>query len=546
MKNRLRNMLTPFAAACILWLPASATTGEETDFQQVIPRPLSVTSLPGGTFTLRSGMTVSYPKGNKAMARNATFLTEYVQTQTGVKLMPIKGRTEKSGIRLTLGLDNPNREAYIITVNERGIGIQGASEAGVFYGIQALRKALPATATEKISVPYAVVTDQPRFAYRGSMLDCSRHFFPVDFIKKYIDLLAMHNINTFHWHITDDQGWRFEVKKYPQLAKDGSRREQTVIGHNTGRFDGKPYEPGFYTQKECRDIVAYADERHVTVIPEIDMPGHMLAALSVRPDLGCTGGPYKVGQQWGVYDDVLCAGNPQTVEFIRDVLGELIGVFPSTYIHVGGDECPKTRWKSCPRCQARAQELGFTSAGRHSVEEQLQSYLIHEAEAFLNKHGRNMIGWDETLEGGLAPNATVMSWRGFEGGMEAARQHHKVIMTPTSHCYFDYYQTQNLQNEPLSIGGFVPLSKVYTLEPVPDILSEEEKGYIIGAQANLWTEYVLTPEHVEYMLLPRLSAMCEVQWTHPTAKDYKNFRNRLSRMKELYSRYGYNCAPHME
>lgn len=543
MKNKLKRIFV--GTMCALCLPTMQTFGENADFQHVIPRPLSIVALAGGSFNITSGMAVTYPKGNEKMAQNAGFLCEYLKTQTGVELVPVKGKAEKTAVRLSLGLANPNKDAYLITVTEEGIHIQGATESGVFYGIQTLRKAIPAENSPILQIPFTVVTDQPRFSYRGSMLDTSRHFFPVDFIKKYIDILALHNINTFHWHITDDQGWRFEVKRYPELAIQGSKREQTVIGRNTGKFDGTPYEPGYYTQKECREIVAYAAERYINIIPEIDMPGHMLAALSVYPELGCTGGPYKVGQQWGVFDDVLCAGNPQTVEFIRNVLGELIKVFPSPYIHVGGDECPKTRWKACPKCQAKAKELGFT-AGKHSVEEQLQSYIIHEAEAFLNKHGRNIIGWDETLEGGLAPNATVMSWRGFEGGVEAARQHHKVIMTPTSHCYFDYYQSQDTQHEPLAIGGFVPVSKVYALEPMPSVLTDEEQQYIIGAQANLWAEYILTPEHVEYMLLPRLGAMSEVQWTQPAAKNYENFLGRIPYLMKLYDRYGYNYARHLQ
>lgn len=527
-------------AGCLLTVTLYAQSEVGAICYNVIPAPQAVVPVEGATFDVRSGMAVVYPKGNEKMRRNAQFLIDYLKQQSGVELIPVKGKADKVAVTLKLGLDSPNPDAYVVSVTREGIHIQGASESGVFYGIQMLRKAVPVAATGTLYFPQALIADQPRFSYRGTMLDTSRHFFPVDFIKKYIDMLALHNVNTFHWHITDDQGWRFEVKAYPELPVKGARRTETVIGRNTGKFDGKPYGEGcYYTQEQCKEIVAYASERYINIIPEIDMPGHMLAALSVLPELGCTGGPYEVGKQWGVYDDVLCAGNPKTIEFIRTVLGEVIKVFPSHYVHVGGDECPKVRWKACPKCQAKAQELGFTP-GKHSVEEQLQSYVIRQAENFLNANGRDMIGWDETLEGGLAPNATVMSWRGFSGGVEAARQHHNVIMVPTSHCYFDYYQAWNTDNEPLAIGGYVPVGKVYELEPMPTSLTDAEKEYIIGTQCNLWTEYVLTPSHAEYMLLPRLAAMSEVQWTQPSRKDYEDFRRRMPRMMKLYDRLGYN------
>lgn len=535
------------AAACLLSVATLWAQSEEEgaiDYN-VVPAPQAVVPLQGAPFDLRSGMVIVYPKGNEKMRRNAEFLAEYLKQQSGIELVPSKAKTEKGAVTLSLGLKSASPDAYVISVNKAGIEIQGASESGVFYGIQTLRKAVPVAATGTLNFPPVLVVDQPRFRYRGGMLDTSRHFFPVDFIKKYIDLLALHNVNNFHWHLTDDQGWRFEVKAYPQLAAKASGRSETVIGRNTGKFDGQPYGEGcYYTQEQCKEIVAYAAERYINIIPEIDMPGHMLAALSVFPELGCTGGPYKVGRQWGVFDDVLCAGNPQTIEFIRTVLGELIKVFPSHYVHVGGDECPKVRWKACAKCQAKAQELGFT-AGDHSIEEQLQSYIIRQAESFLNSKGRDIIGWDETLEGGLAPNATVMSWRGFSGGVEAARQHHNVIMTPTSHCYFDYYQAWNTEEEPLAIGGYLPVGKVYELEPMPSSLTDTEKDYIIGAQCNLWTEYILTPSHAEYMLLPRLGAMCEVQWTQPARKDYEDFRRRMPRMMKLYDKLGYNHAKQM-
>lgn len=511
---------------------------------RVVPLPQSVLPIQGGSFQIASGMTVSYPKGNKKMQRNAAFLVDYLKQISGIELSPMNGKNNRVAITLSLGLQNPNKDAYQIVVTDKGIYIQGASESGVFYGIQTLRKSIPVATVSTINFPQVVVSDQPRFSYRGSMLDTSRHFFPVDFIKKYIDLLTLHNINNFHWHITDDQGWRFEVKRYPELAAKGSKRTETVIGHNTGKFDGIPYE-GFYTQEDCKEIVRYAAERYINIIPEIDMPGHMLAALSVFPELGCTGGPYEVEKTWGVFDDVLCAGNPKTIEFIHNVLAELIKIFPSHYIHVGGDECPKTRWKSCPKCQAKAKELGFSEKGGHTVEEQLQSYIIREAEKYLNQHGRDMIGWDETLEGGLAPNATVMSWRGFEGGVQAARQNHDVIMSPTSHCYFDYYQSTEKQTEPMAIGGYLPVHTVYNFEPVPSILTDAQKQHIIGAQCNLWTEYILDGKQVEYMLLPRMSAMSEVQWTQANRKNYDDFLVRVPHMTAIYDKLGYNYGKHL-
>lgn len=533
------------AAACLVAVALSAQSDEGTVCYNVIPAPQAVAPVQGATFDVRAGMAVVYPKGNEKMRRNAEFLTAYLKEQSGIELVPVKGKSAQAAVTLSLGLDNPNPDAYMISVNGDGIVIQGASESGVFYGIQTLRKAVPVAATGTIYFPRVLIADQPRFAYRGGMLDTSRHFFSVDFVKKYIDLLALHHINNFHWHLTDDQGWRFEVKAYPELTAKGAKRTETVIGRNTRKFDGTPYGEGcYFTQEQCKEIVAYAAERYINVVPEIDMPGHMLAALSVFPHLGCTGGPYEVGRQWGVFDDVLCAGNPATLEFIRTVLGELIKVFPSHYIHVGGDECPKVRWKACAKCQAKAQELGFV-AGEHSVEDQLQSYVIREAEKFLNANGRDMIGWDETLEGGLAPNATVMSWRGFSGGVEAARQHHSVIMTPTSHCYFDYYQAWNTENEPLAIGGYLPVGKVYELEPVPSSLTDKEKEYIIGAQCNLWTEYITSPSQAEYMLLPRMAAISEVQWTQPDRKNYEDFRARMPRLMKLYERLGYNYSRHI-
>ena len=422
--------------------------------------------------------------------------------------------------------------------------MKGATEAGVFYGIQTLRKSLPVAVGANISLPAVDIKDAPRFAYRGAHFDTSRHFFTVDEVKTYIDMLALHNMNRMHWHFTEDQGWRIEIKKYPKLTEIGSKRSETVIGKNSGKYDGVPHE-GFYTQEEAKEIVKYAAERFITVIPEIDIPGHMQAALAAYPELGCTGGPYEVWKMWGVSEDVLCIGNDQSLKFLEDVFAELIEIFPSEYIHIGGDECPKVRWAQCPKCQARIKQLGLKSDDKHTKEERLQSYVISHVEKFLNEHGRQIIGWDEILEGGLAPNATVMSWRGEGGGIEAAKQHHDVIMTPNTYLYFDYYQSKDTDNEPLAIGGYLPVERVYSYEPMPKSLTPDEQKYIKGVQANLWTEYIPTFSHAQYMVLPRWAALAEVQWSAPEKKDYANFLSRLPRLIQWYDAEGYNYAKHV-
>ena len=506
---------------------------------QVIPLPQQIVfDKSGRSMILSEGMTVGYPYGSQQMKRNAEFAAEYLN------LSLLEAGKKGADVNLMLGLKSSNPDDYVINIGKKGITIQGASPSGVFYGIQTLRKSIM-NETGEIRLPYAYVCGSPRFGYRGTELDCARHFFPISFIKKFIDILALHGINRFHWHLTDDQGWRFEVKALPELAAKASVRPYTIVGKNIGLsdpnnaiYDDTP-ETGYYTQDELREVVAYAAERYITIIPEIDLPGHMIAAMSVYPDLGCTGGPYKVWSVWGIADDVLCAGNPKTLEFLKTVYGELCDVFPSKLIHIGGDESPRVRWKSCPKCQAKMKELGLTK------EAELQTYINKEMEAFLAQKGRQIIGWDETLEGGLSENAAVMSWRGYEGGKAAAKLHHQVVMTPTSHCYIDYYQLKNHDAQPLAIGGYLPLSKVYSMEPVPEDLTKEEAKYIMGAQCNLWTEYVLSPDHAEYMLLPRLAAMSEVQWLQPEAKNYEQFLERLALLEQTYRRLGYKfCKAH--
>jgi hexosaminidase len=518
--------------------------GQQGNYQ-VIPLPQQIVNGNGNSFVLNNSVTIVYPAKNTKMKRNAEFLSDYIKESTGKHLGVVAGTSGKKAIVLKIDVTINSKEAYRISVTEKNITISASTEAGVFYGIQTLRKSIPIVSDgSDISMPEVQINDYPRFAYRGMMLDVGRHFYPVAFIKKYIDILALHNVNNFHWHLSEDQGWRIEIKKYPNLTKVGSIRKETVIGHNTGKFDGIPYG-GFYTQAQIKEIVAYAQDRFISIVPEIDLPGHMLAALAAYPELGCTGGPYQVGTQWGVYDDVLCVGNDKTMRFIEDVLSEIIQLFPSKYIHIGGDECPKVRWKTCPKCQARIKAEGIVADSKHSAEDRLQSYCISRAEKFLNSKGRQIIGWDEILEGGLAPNATVMSWRGVAGGIEAAKQKHDVIMTPNSHMYFDHYQSKDTKNEPIAIGGFLPVEQVYSYDPIPTELTVDEQKHILGAQANLWTEYIPTTKQVEYMLLPRLAALCEVQWTMPALKNYQDFLVRIPRMINIYNKNNYNYATHV-
>ena len=539
----MKQLLKLTGCLALAGLFASCQSAQQEANYQIIPMPQEIVTAQGNPFILKSGVKILYPEGNEKMQRNAQFLADYLKTATGKDFAIEAGTEGKNAIVLTLGTANENPESYQLKVAGDGITITGPTEAGVFYGIQSLRKSLPVAVGADISMPAVEINDAPRFGYRGAHFDTSRHFFTVDEVKTYIDMMALHNMNRFHWHITEDQGWRLEIKKYPKLTEIGSKRTETVIGRNSGEYDGKPYG-GFYTQEQAKEIVAYAAERYITVIPEIDLPGHMQAALAAYPELGCTGGPYEVWRQWGVSEDVLCAGNDQVLKFLEDVYSELIEIFPSEYIHVGGDECPKVRWEKCPKCQARIKALGLKSDDKHSKEERLQSFVINHIEKFLNDHGRQIIGWDEILEGGLAPNATVMSWRGEKGGIEAAKQKHDVIMTPNTYLYFDYYQAKDVDNEPFGIGGYLPLERVYSYEPMPASLTPEEQKYIKGVQANLWTEYIATFPHAQYMVLPRWAALCEIQWSSPEKKNYADFLSRLPQLIKWYDAEGYNYAKH--
>ncbi|WP_434504386.1 beta-N-acetylhexosaminidase [Prevotella sp.] len=536
----MKRILSFFCAMIVSFCVSSAYADDVKADYRVVPLPESIKILGNKPFILNASANIVYANGDSLLQRNATFLAEYVKKSVGLSLM-VKPRPSKSEGNIFLRIDKKiiGDEAYKIEVNQHNIIISGKTANGVFYGIQTLRKSLPIIQhAENVVMPAAVITDSPRFAYRGMMLDVARHFFPVDFVKEYIDLLALHNMNTFHWHLTDDQGWRIEIKKYPLLTKIGSIRKHTTLGRNSSLDDNTPYG-GFYTQQQAREIVEYAKERYITVIPEIDMPGHMLGALAAYPELGCTGGPYEVSGNWGVFDDILCAGNEKTYQFIQDVLDELIDIFPSKYIHLGGDEAPKQRWTTCEKCQGLIKSLGIKADKECTPENRLQGYLVSRIEKYLNQKGRKIIGWDEILEGDVQKSATIMSWRGVDGGIKASRLGHDAIMTPVSYCYFDYYQTDKTWNEPLLIGGNLNMEKTYSYQPVPDSLTADEKKHIIGVQANLWTEYIVCPSLAEYQVLPRMAALSEVQWMQYDKKNYADFKQRLTRLLQVYKAYGF-------
>ena len=473
---------------------------------------------------------------------------------------------EAGNVKLSIDESITNKEGYVLGISSDEVIVKAKTAAGIFYAIQTIRQLLPAQ-TEIRSIgnlylPNATISDAPRYPYRGMHLDVCRHFFPVKFIKKYIDLIAMHKMNTFHWHLTEDQGWRIEIKKYPKLMEIASKRPETIIGKNFNPYkgDGKPYG-GYYTQEQIKEIVAYAMQRHINVIPEIELPGHSVAALAAYPDLGNTDikpyydkkkkktlykynksnkRTYKVRTKWGVSNEIY-APKEATFEFLQDIFDEVISLFPSPLIHIGGDEAPKTEWNASKFAQ------GVIKKNKLKDSHELQSYFIKRIEKYLNSKGKNIIGWDEILEGGLAPNAAVMSWRGIQGGIEAAKQHHNVVMTPGSHCYFDHYQVpaEEHKNEPLAICCYTSVEKVYSYEPTPKELNEEEQKYIQGAQGNVWTEYIKTPKHVEYMILPRMTALSEVVWSSKENKNWADFRVRLEAMKLRYEALKLNYANHV-
>lgn len=520
--------------AIIVSFQTSAAASTEAELP-LIPWPDSVVVLEGDfRLTTTSHLVIS----EESLLDEASVFAATLQQYHGLSIPTVIGKKSEEGdVQLILDPKVTGSEGtYRLEVQKTRITIRAHDRVGIFYGLQTLSQLIDPLKSDTLRVPAVRIIDQPRFGYRGMHLDVSRHFFPVSFIKRYIDLLAGYKLNVFHWHLTDDQGWRIEIKAYPELQRISAYRNGTRIGHYSSvpeAYDTIRYG-GYYSQDEVKEVIAYAAQRHVTIIPEIEMPGHASAALAAYPQLACTAGPFDVARTWGVFNDVFCP-KEETFVFLQNVLKEVCALFPGPYVHVGGDECPKERWKACSHCQALMKEKGLKD------EHELQSYFIRRTEEFLHTQGKRMIGWDEILEGGLAPDATVMSWRGYAGGIAAAQQGHDVVMTPTSYCYFDYYQSRN-PDEPLAIGGYLPLDRVYRFEPIPDALTPEQAKHILGVQANLWTEYITTEDQVEYMVLPRMCALAEVAWTARQKKDYDRFVNRVVAHFKTLSFKGYNYA----
>lgn len=529
---------TLFISSC------AVVPNEEHASLPIIPRPARVVS-ETGSFHVAPGTVVLVDARDTSFGHVAGMLAGLLRHNSGWEFPVRSGPTRDGAITFRYSDDVTHAEGYRLTVTAQQVVIEAQTGTGAFYGMQTLRQLLPAEIEGDIrkiadwSVPSAMIEDAPRYPYRGMHLDVCRHFFPVEFVKRYIDLLAMHKMNRFHWHLTDDQGWRIQIKRYPKLTEVGGWRNGTLIGHYGDvphRFDTTRYG-GTYTQDEIREVVRYAQERFVTIVPEIEMPGHALAALSAYPELSCMGGPFESAQLWGVFDDIFCTKD-SVFTFLEGVLSEVIDLFPGTTIHIGGDEAPKTRWAACPHCTATKLREGLKD------DHELQSYFVRRIGQFLSSRGRRLIGWDEILEGGLAPDATVMSWRGTQGGIDAARLRHDVIMTPGSHCYFDYYQSRSPQ-EPVAIGGFTTLEKVYAYEPTPPELTAEEATHILGAQGNVWTEYIADGRHVEYMAYPRAIALAEVLWSRADQRDFNDFADRLAVHSRRLDRLNVNYANHL-
>ncbi len=529
-----------------LMLAVACSTEKQPQPFSVIPMPNDVT-LSEGSFNLAGQDFYADAALDQASHKAIADFWDQLYQVSGKKSTL---SSEETGQKVRF-IPNPNlgAEEYALNVNDKGVTVEASAFGGFFYAIQTLKQMLPAEiyGNKKVHadwvLPCVNILDAPRFDYRGIHLDPCRHFWSIEETKRYIDIAATYKLNRLHWHLTEDQGWRMEIKKYPKLTEVGAWRNGTCIGKDFDSNDGIRYG-GFYTQEQMREIVAYAAERNITVIPEVDLPGHMVAALAAYPELGCTGGPYEVWTRWGVSEDVLCVGKEETFTFLEDVLTEVMDIFPSEYIHIGGDECPKVRWENCPLCQARIKELGLKAHGNITAEQELQCYVTARIQKFLNDHGRKIIGWDEILEGNLAEGATVMSWRGTQGGIEAAKRGFDVIMTPNSHMYIDYYQSQERDKEPLCIGGLVTVPRLYSYEPYEGMEPGTE-DHILGVQANLWTEYVTSPEFLEYMLLPRLCALSEVQWCNADRKDYNRFDASLDHTFKMLDIMGYTYAKHV-
>lgn len=507
---------------------------------QIVPLPQEVRETGKAPFQITAKTTIRYAAGDDMQRKDADLLSAHIKEVTGIEVKATT-KTSKSQIRLVLNAGDEKSEAYSISASKGGLVVSATSHAGMFRGIQSIMKALPITKGENVksvSLPAVEVKDAPRFAYRAFMIDVGRHYFSVPYLKKLIDVFAMHNINYFHWHLTEDQGWRLEIKKYPMLTKVGSVRKQTIVQGSQDSFDGIPVS-GYYTQEEAREIVRYAADRYITVIPEIDMPGHMLAALASYPDLGCTGGPYEVSCRFGVFEDVLCAGKAKTLQFAKDVIDEVMDIFPSEYIHIGGDECPKDRWKECANCQKKIAELGINDITGHSKEEQLQTWFMGEIEKEIRSRGRKMMGWDEILEGTPAKDITVCGWTSQDASVRSAREGHPTIVAPITNFYFSNPRINKIE-------GIPSIQRVYDLEPCSEKLTPAEQQNIIGAEGCIWTEWVKDAEKMEWELLPRLAALSEVQWTAKDKRDLENFYPRLLHMQDLYRLYGLNYKADIE
>ncbi len=530
-------------------IAAAACAPKDVQTINVVPYPNEV-QVKNGSFDVKgAGFTIGEGLDERSVAVIEKF-AQQLSLVTGAESAVNGG----NGFRFVLDQAMP-AEAYMLKVTGKGVEVKASGLNGFNYAIQTIKQMLPAevygtaeAADLAWTLPCVVINDAPRFAYRGLHMDVSRHFFDLDEVKRYLDIMEVHKLNTLHWHLTDDQGWRLEIKKYPRLTEVGSIRNKTIIGHifESNEFDNTPYGEGcYFTQEQVKEVIEYAAAKGITVIPEIDLPGHMLAALAAYPELGCTGGPYEVWGMWGIADDVLCVGKEKTMQFLEDVLTEVCELFPAEYVHIGGDECPKVRWEKCPHCQAKIKELGLKDDDKYKAEHYLQGYVTARMEKFLSEKGKKLIGWDEILEGEIAPNATVMSWRGVAGGLQAVRMGHDAIMTPNTFYYLDYYQSLDKENEPLAIGGYLPVEKCYSYEPFTEDMTEEEKAHVLGVQANLWTEYITTPDHLHYMLLPRLAALCEVQWCQPEVKNWDRFFDSADEFCAIYDVMGYKYGKHI-
>ena len=532
MKNAT---LKKWTISSMMFLGLAACTSHEIveGNLHVIPLPQEITEATNQKpFIINSSTTICYPEGNTKLERTAHFLVSYIKEITGTTVN-VSTKGQKNCIRLLLDENIKQKEGYLLNVTADEVTIKGATEAGIFYGIQTIHKTLPITNGKTLAaIPAGTIKDYPQFGYRGFMIDVGRHFFSVDYLKEIIDMLAMHNINYFHWHLTEDQGWRIEIKKYPNLTKIGSHRRATMISWEQEGDDNTPVD-GFYTQEEAKEIVRYAAERFITVIPEIDMPGHMMAALASYPELGCTGGPYEIPVRFGVFTDVLCGGNEKTLQFAKDVLEEIMDIFPSQYIHIGGDECPKKEWEKCPKCQAKIRQLHLKSTPEHSKENQLQAYFMGEVEKVITARGRKMMGWDEILHGNPTKSSTVMAWTSPKATVRSAQLQHQTITCPIQHLYFSNPHWNQLR-------GLNSISRVYNYNPVSEELSAADKKNIIGVQGCIWTEWTKDSIKMEWQMMPRIAALSELQWSNPQNKDLDCFTKRLQHQLDLYTAHGYN------